>query len=160
MTDILQKVSQKLHEKNLSLVSAESCTGGWVAKQITDLSGSSEIFDRGFVTYSNQAKQDMLGVSKNTLDNFGAVSEQVVIEMVEGALKNSRADIALSVSGVAGPGGGTVDKPVGMVCFSWKKRGGLALSETIEFAGDRDSVRRQAVDYALEGVIKLIQGDN
>ena len=155
MTDILNKVSQKLHENNLSLVSAESCTGGWVAKQITDLAGSSAIFDRGFVTYSNQAKQDMLGVSINTLDKYGAVSEQVVIEMVAGALENSQADIALSISGVAGPGGGTEEKPVGMVCFGWMKRGKEAKAETIIFIGDRDEIRRQAVDFSLKGVISL-----
>ena len=111
MFNILEKVSKKLHENNLSVVSAESCTGGWVAKQFTDLAGSSAIFDRGFVTYSNQAKQDMLDVSTEALDKYGAVSEQVVIEMVEGALKNSQADIALSISGIAGPGGGTEKNP-------------------------------------------------
>ncbi len=155
MTDILKKVSKKLHEKNLSLVSAESCTGGWVAKQLTDLEGSSAIFDRGFVTYSNQAKQDMLGVSEQTLAAYGAVSEQIVIAMVEGALKNSQADIALSISGVAGPGGGTRDKPVGMVCFGWMKKGDKAQAETIIFKGSRDEIRAQAVDYSLSGVIKL-----
>jgi len=155
MTDILNKVPIKLHENNLSVVSAESCTGGWVAKQITDLAGSSAIFDRGFVTYSNQAKQDMLGVSINTLDKYGAVSEQVVIEMVAGALENSQADIALSISGVAGPGGGTEEKPVGMVCFGWMKRGKEAKAETIIFIGDRDEIRRQAVDFSLKGVISL-----
>jgi len=117
MNEILIEVSKKLHHNKLLLVSAESCTGGWVAKSITDLAGSSVIFDRGFVTYSNQAKQDMLNVSKKTLEQFGAVSEQVVKEMVEGALKNSRADIAVSISGVAGPDGGTPEKPLGMVCF-------------------------------------------
>ena len=156
MTDILRKVSKMLHENNLSVVSAESCTGGWVAKQLTDLAGSSAIFDRGYVTYSNQAKQDMLGVSTEALDNYGAVSEQVVIEMVEGALKNSQADIALSISGVAGPEGGTADKPVGLVCFGWKKRDEEAKTETIIFAGNRDEIRRQAVDFSLEGVINLI----
>ncbi len=156
MTNIIEKVSKKLYENNLSVVSAESCTGGWVAKQLTDLAGSSAIFDRGFVTYSNQAKQDMLGVSIEALDNYGAVSEQVVVEMVEGALKNSQADIALSISGVAGPEGGTEDKPVGMVCFGWKKRDGEAIAETIIFTGDRDEIRRQAVDFSLEGVISLV----
>jgi len=157
MTDILEKVSKKLHENNLSIVSAESCTGGWVAKQFTDLAGSSVIFDRGFVTYSNQAKQDMLGVSTEALDNYGAVSEQVVIEMVVGALKNSQADIALSISGIAGPEGGTSDKPVGLVCFGWMKRGGNPQAETIIFSGDRDEIRRQAVDFSLKGVIKIIE---
>ncbi len=156
MTDILEKVSKKLHENNLSLVSAESCTGGWVAKQITDLAGSSAIFDRGFITYSNQAKQDMLGVSENTLDKYGAVSEQVAIEMVKGALNNSQADIALSISGIAGPGGGTIDKPIGTVCFGWMKRGEKALAKTLIIEGDRDNVRKWAVDFSLGGIIKLI----
>ncbi len=157
MTDILEKVSKKLHEKNLSVVSAESCTGGWVAKQITDLSGSSSIFDRGFVTYSNQAKQDMLEVSSDALDNYGAVSEQVVIEMVEGALKNSQADIALSISGIAGPGGGTKEKPVGMVCFGWMKKNEKAHAKTIILEGNRDEIRRQAVDFALKGVLEIMR---
>ncbi len=158
MTSLIQKVSKKLHENNLSLVSAESCTGGWVAKQITDLAGSSAIFDRGFVTYSNQAKHEMLGVLEETLDKYGAVSESVVIEMVQGALKNSQADIAISISGVAGPGGGTKEKPVGMVCFGWMLKDGVAKAATVIFEGDRDSVRAQAVDYSLEGIIKKIDG--
>ncbi len=156
MTDILKEVSKKLHENNLSLVSAESCTGGWVAKKMTDLAGSSAIFDRGFVTYSNQAKQEMLGVSKVSLDKHGAVSEQVVAEMVVGALKNSQADIALSISGIAGPAGGTDEKPVGTVCFGWMKRGEKAVVKTILIAGDRDKIRKQAVEFSLEGVIKQI----
>lgn len=156
MRDILEKVSQKLHENNLSLVSAESCTGGWVAKQMTDLAGSSAIFDRGFVTYSNQAKQDMLGVSSGTLEDYGAVSEQIVIEMVEGALKNSQADIALSISGIAGPGGGTAEKPVGTVCFAWMKRDGKPIAETLLIAGNRDEIRRKAVEFSLAGIARQI----
>lgn len=158
MTDISLKVSKKLHEINLSLVSAESCTGGWIAKLLTDIAGSSAIFDRGFVTYSNQAKHEMLGVANETLNNYGAVSEQVVKQMVEGALNHSQADIAVSVSGIAGPDGGTVDKPVGMVCFAWMQRGSAAFANTVFFEGDRDLVRRQSVKYSLHGVIKLIEG--
>ena len=156
MFNILEKVSKRLHENNLSVVSAESCTGGWVAKQFTDLAGSSAIFDRGFVTYSNQAKQDMLGVSIEALDKYGAVSEQVVIEMVEGALKKSQADIALSISGIAGPGGGTEKKPVGTVCFGWMKKGNKPHVKTIIFKGDRDEIRRQAVDFSLNGVLEIM----
>lgn len=159
MTDNLQKVSKILHQRNLSLVSAESCTGGWLAKQITDLSGSSEIFDRGFVTYSNDAKHEMLGVLETTLDNFGAVSEEVVNEMVAGALAHSKADIAVAISGVAGPDGGTEEKPVGMVCFAWMLRDNNAKTATYYFDGNRDSVRKQAVDLALEGVINAIEGN-
>ena len=156
MTNILVEVTKKLHEKNLSLVSAESCTGGWVAKKITDLAGSSAIFDRGFVTYSNQAKQEMLGVLKNTLDHYGAVSEHVVAEMVIGALKHSQADIALAISGIAGPGGGTDEKPVGTVCFGWMKREEKPVVKTLLLEGDRAEIRRQAVDISLGGIIKLI----
>jgi len=156
MTNILQEVSNKLHANNLVMATAESCTGGWVAKQITDLDGSSAIFDRGFVSYSNEAKQDMLGVSAETINEFGAVSEEVALEMVTGAIEHSSADIAVSISGVAGPAGGTDLKPVGTVCFGWKKKGEEAHAETILFKGDRDSVRSQAVDYALSGIIKLI----
>lgn len=152
------EVSKKLHETKLSLVSAESCTGGWVAKSMTDLAGSSTIFDRGFVTYSNQAKQDMLNVSEVTLEQFGAVSEQVVKEMVEGALNNSQADIAVAVSGVAGPGGGTPEKPVGMVCFGWMKRGNQAVVETLMLDGNRNDVRFQSVVLAFQGVKKMIEG--
>lgn len=156
MTTILKKVSKKLHKSNFSLVSAESCTGGWLAKQITDLPDSSTIFDRGFVTYSNEAKQDMLGVTIETLDQYGAVSEETTREMADGALKNSRADISVSISGVAGPGGGTKEKPVGMVSFGWGKLGSTTKTDTVIFEGDRDSVRKQAVDYAFNGIIDLI----
>lgn len=159
MTDTLQKVSDLLHRYRLNLVTAESCTGGWVAKQITDLAGSSSIFDRGFVTYSNNAKNEMLDVSLNTLSRYGAVSEPVVIEMVEGALKYSHADVAISISGVAGPGGGTVDKPVGMVCFAWIKRGEEVVTKTIIFDGDRDEIRQKAVEASLNGVLELIEGN-
>ena len=130
MTDNLQKVSKLLHERNLSLVSAESCTGGWLAKQITDLPGSSAIFDRGFVTYSNDAKHEMLGVLETTLESFGAVSEEIVKEMAAGALAHSKADIAVATSGVAGPDGGTEEKPVGMVCFAWMLRDKNAKAAT------------------------------
>ena len=155
----IEEASTKLHEKKMQLVTAESCTGGWVAKVITDLPGSSRIFDRGFVTYSNKAKQEMLDVSKSTLEAYGAVSEQVVAEMAEGALKNSDADISLSISGVAGPGGGTTEKPVGMVCFGWAKRQEKTKTDTVYFDGDRDLIRQQAVEFALKGIIKIIKGE-
>ena len=156
MTDILQKVSKKLHQRNLSLSSAESCTGGWLAKQITDLKGSSTIFDCGFVTYSNHSKQHMLGVQKNTIEGCGAVSENVVKEMVVGVLKNSLADIAVSISGVAGPDGGTEEKPVGMVCFGFLERGKTPYALTKVFDGDRDKIRKLAVDFALIEIDKII----
>lgn len=156
MTDILNKVSKKLHQKKLCLVSAESCTGGWFAKQITDLPGSSTIFDRGFVTYSNNSKQEMLGVQRNTIDGFGAVSENVVKEMASGALTHSQADISVAISGVAGPDGGTKEKPVGMVCFGMMKRGEEPKTMTEIFSGNRDEVRNQAVDFALYEIDKIL----
>ena len=158
MTETLQKTSDILHQKHLLLTTAESCTGGWVAKLITDLAGSSSIFDRGFVTYSNQAKQEMLGVSHDSLEKNGAVSEAVVIEMAAGALTHSHADIALAISGIAGPGGGTENKPVGTVCFAWISKQGKQAVTTYYLDGNRDEIRREAVRIALEGVITLING--
>jgi len=157
MTDILKKVSKKLHQQELFLVSAESCTGGLLAKQITDLPGSSAIFDRGFVTYSNESKQEMVGVQKNTIEGFGAVSENVVKEMASGALANSNGDIAIAISGVAGPEGGSKEKPVGMVCFGlmWKTKEPYAVTEI--FTGDREEIRLQAVEFALNAIDKLLK---
>lgn len=160
MTDIFLKVSNKLHESNLLLVSAESCTGGWVAKKMTDLPGSSKIFERGFVTYSNESKQEMLGVSQDTLQNFGAVSEQVVLEMVDGVFHNSYGSIAVAISGIAGPDGGSEDKPVGTVCFAWGIKDKQAIAETKYFHGDREQIRREAANYAVKGIIDLIDGKN
>lgn len=157
MTKTLIEVSKKLHSNNLSIVTAESCTGGWIAKQITDLAGSSTIFDRGFITYSNQAKQEMLGVSKQLLDTYGAVSEEVVIQMAEGALKKSQADISCSISGIAGPDGGSIEKPVGTVCFGWMQRGKAVIAETVLLSGNRDEIRKKAAEHALKGIIKLIK---
>jgi nicotinamide-nucleotide amidase len=160
MSESLEKIAQQvadgLLEGGLMLATAESCTGGWVAKVLTDIAGSSEWFDRGFVTYSNAAKQEMLGVSEQTLSEQGAVSEAVVKEMVVGALASSGASLALSVSGIAGPGGGSQDKPVGMVWFAWQRTGGSVQTLCQHFSGDRDSVRRQAVIVALRGVLALL----
>ena len=137
------------------LATAESCTGGLVAAAITDISGSSEWFERGFVTYSNQAKSEMIGVPAELIEKHGAVSEPVARAMAQGALLNSRAQISLSITGVAGPGGGTPDKPVGMVCFGWTNRV-TTIVETKHFKGDRTQVRSQAAQYALRGVIELL----
>ena len=145
-----------LAEKGHVLATAESCTGGWVAQAITAISGSSAFFDRGFVTYSNQAKQEMLGVRAETLQDHGAVSEQVVEEMVTGALGRSGATVALAISGIAGPGGGTPDKPVGTVWFAWGVVGLGVTTEKILFQGDREMVRHQAVVTALQGVIRSL----
>ena len=150
------KTNDGLQKKGMMLATAESCTGGWVAKMMTDIAGSSTSFDRGFVTYSNLAKQEMLGVSADTLNQYGAVSEPVVKEMVLGALHHSVADIALSISGIAGPSGGSADKPVGTVCFAWGVREGELQSVTKRWEGDREEVRQQAVIFALEGVLKIL----
>lgn len=140
------------------LATAESCTGGWVAALVTSVPGSSAWFDRGFVTYTNESKEELLGVVSATLLTHGAVSEPTAREMAEGALARSRADIALAITGVAGPSGGSPAKPVGMVCFGWARRGSRAESTTCHFAGDRTAVRRQAVVFALEGVTARLAG--
>ena len=140
------------------LMTAESCTGGWIAKICTDLPGSSRWFEQGFVTYSNSAKQGMLGVSAQTLSAHGAVSEAVVREMVTGALEHGNGDLAVAVSGIAGPGGGTHFKPTGTVWIAWKAGDGEASARRFHFEGDRDAVRFQAVEAALKGLIEVVQG--
>ena len=140
-------------QRRLLLATAESCTGGWAAQVITHTAGSSAWFDRGFVTYSNEAKVQMLGVRPATLENFGAVSLETAAEMAAGALKNSNALISLSITGIAGPTGGSPGKPVGTVCFAWCRVGEAAVAETVTFAGDREAIRRQAVIYALRGLV-------
>jgi nicotinamide-nucleotide amidase len=152
---LAKQVGTALKSHGMMLVTAESCTGGGVAQAVTRISGSSAWFDRGFVTYTNVSKEEMLGVSPDTLAANGAVSEKTVREMAMGALQYSRAQIALSVSGVAGPTGGTKEKPVGMVWFAW------ATSDTVRSAchfldGDRDAVRAKSVRIALQGVINLL----
>ena len=156
ITLLVGQLADLLIERNKKLTVAESCTGGWIAKVLTDLAGSSVWFDRGFVTYSNQAKHEMLGVTEATLENFGAVSQETVAEMAAGALKNSHADFSLSVSGIAGPGGGSTDKPVGLVWFAWSNKDRIIASEQKFFSGDRDEVRTQAVIFALTQLIKLL----
>ncbi|MGC9403030.1 nicotinamide-nucleotide amidase [Vibrio genomosp. F10 str. 9ZC157] len=148
-----KQVGQLLFDRKQILATAESCTGGAVATAITDIAGSSSWFDRAFVTYSNEAKVEMLGVQTQTLDQYGAVSEPVVMEMVTGALTHSNATIAVSISGIAGPGGATEDKPVGTVCFAWADTNGWTKIDTVHFDGDRSSVRSQAVEYALQTLV-------
>ncbi len=143
------KVGRWLSDKGWLLATAESCTGGWISTAVTAVAGSSDWFDRGFVTYSYEAKEEVLGVSRKTLAERGAVSEEVVREMVAGALAASRADVVLAVSGIAGPGGATADKPVGTVCFAWARRDGIVASETLRFDGDRRAVRLATVRHAL-----------
>jgi len=140
------------------LAVAESCTGGWVAKSLTDIAGSSEWFDRGFVTYSNESKMNMVSVLKSTLDAHGAVSKAVVVEMAQGVLANSNATLSVSISGIAGPSGGSDEKPVGLVWFAFAKKQNDKISVSTEkciFAGDRNDVRGQSVVTALSGLLKL-----
>lgn len=143
--------------KGLRIATAESCTGGMLAAAITDIAGSSDVFDRGFVTYSNAAKSDMLGVSAQTLATHGAVSEPVAREMAEGALAASAADVALSITGIAGPGGSDF-KPEGRVCFGLARKGHATRTETVEFGAlGRDSVRSAATDHALSLLLTAAQ---
>jgi nicotinamide-nucleotide amidase len=155
MNALARKVGAALKERGLRLVTAESCTGGWVATAVTAIAGSSDWFERGYVTYSNAAKREELGVSEETLRQQGAVSEATAREMAAGALRRSRAQVALAITGVAGPTGGSPEKPVGTVCFAWA-HGSKMASETRHFDGDRESVRRQSVLHALEGVLPLL----
>ena len=151
---LTRKLAAQLSQNGQRICTAESCTGGLIAKTFTDLAGSSDWFDRGFVTYSNQAKIDMLGVKLATLEAFGAVSEQTVGEMAQGAIANSRAQFAIAVSGVAGPGGGSPDKPVGTVWFGFASPSGV---ETLRnrFDGDRDAVRQQSLRFGLLRLLKI-----
>ena len=157
LTTLAAQVGARLKARDLVLATAESCTGGWVAQAITSVSGSSDWFDRGFVTYSDTAKREMLGVRTETLARFGAVSEETAREMALGALAASAARVAVSITGVAGPTGGTAAKPVGMVCFAWALEGGRADAVTRHFPGDREQVRRQSVIFALEGILERIE---
>ena len=151
-----QALGERLRAAHDTLVTAESCTGGWIAKCLTDIAGSSDWFDSGMVVYSYEAKQALLGVRPQTLEQHGAVSRETVIEMVSGALVNSGASVAVAVTGIAGPGGGSADKPVGTVWVAWKRRGGYARAQAFHFDGDREAVRRQTVDRALAGVAELL----
>lgn len=155
MNELAQRVGKALKARSLLLVTAESCTGGWVAMEVTAIPGSSDWFERGYVTYSNAAKREELGVAQQTLKRHGAVSEATARAMAAGALKRARGQVALAITGVAGPTGGSRDKPVGTVCFAWA-RGSKISSETRRFDGDRESVRRQSVRRALQGVLELL----
>jgi nicotinamide-nucleotide amidase len=156
MDTLAAQVGEALKAHGLTLATAESCTGGGVAQVITDVAGSSAWFERGFVTYSNLAKQQMLGVSETTLTQHGAVSEAAVREMVAGALARSAAQVALAVSGIAGPGGGTPEKPVGTVWFAWGLKNGVTLARLHRLAGNRSEIRAMAVHIALQGLQNLL----
>ncbi len=154
--DLAAGVGAALKARGLWLVTAESCTGGWIGEAVTAVPGSSAWYERGFVTYTNVAKREMLGVDAHILEQSGAVSEETVRAMVTGALANSHAEVAVAVSGVAGPAGGTAAKPVGTVCIGWGLKSGMPAAETQHFAGDREAVRRQSVERALAGVLALL----
>ena len=155
MDALARRLGERLKTAGAKLTTAESCTGGWAAQVVTSVAGSSAWFERGFVTYSNEAKREQLGVREETLQNHGAVSEETAREMALGALGRSRGSVALAVTGVAGPGGGSPAKPVGMVCFAWATPRSVT-SETRQFPGDREAVRKQSVIHALEGVLKAL----
>jgi len=152
---LARQLGKKLKANRSMLVTAESCTGGWVSQAVTSIAGSSAWFERGYVTYSNAAKREALGVAKKTLLRHGAVSEPTAREMARGALKRGRGTMALAITGIAGPGGGAPGKPVGTVCFAWAQ-GRKIRSETKHFRGGRTSVRRQSVVHALRGVMKWL----
>ncbi len=156
MSETIKNISQLLIAKNWQLVTAESCTGGLVAKYLTDQAGSSQWFERGLITYSNAAKQELLGVSLRSLEKYGAVSEEVACEMALGALKHSRAQVSLAITGIAGPDGGSLDKPVGTVWFAFATKESEVISKMQHFPGDRQSIREQAALFALQGLLSLL----
>lgn len=153
---VIERLASQLRLANWSLVIAESCTGGGVAKACTDFAGSSTWFDSAFVVYSNTAKQRLLNVSLQTLEQYGAVSEAVVLEMAKGALQQSTAQVAVAVSGIAGPSGGSASKPVGTVCIAAIIKNKAEWVHTFYFQGDREQVRNQAVLEALKAVDSLL----
>jgi nicotinamide-nucleotide amidase len=156
LTRLAARLGARLKKRRLKLATAESCTGGWIAQAVTSVSGSSAWFERGFVSYSNEAKRESLGVRGAVLSRHGAVSEETARAMAAGALARSRAQVAVAVTGVAGPTGGTRQKPVGMVCFAWARRGSAPESATFRFRGGRERVRRQSVVAALRGLLERL----
>lgn len=155
LLNLARELGTALKQRGLVLTLAESCTGGGVAQAVTAIPGSSEWFDCGFVTYSNTAKEELLGVNPVTLNDYGAVSVEVAHEMVLGALHHSEADIAAAITGIAGPDGGAIEKPVGTVCFAWATSAGAERELVLHFTGDRQEVRQKAAKAALEGLIQL-----
>ena len=154
---LTKRLAEAMLLNRYMLVTAESCTGGGIAQSVTSIAGSSQWFERGYVTYSDESKRELLKVTLDTLARYGAVSEECAAEMAEGAINNSHADIAVSVTGIAGPDGGSADKPVGTVCFGWSQREQETLTTRIVFAGDRKEVRRQTVLMALQGLLDLLE---
>jgi nicotinamide-nucleotide amidase len=154
---ILNRLAALLGERGWKMASAESCTGGWVAKSCTDLAGSSTWFDRGFITYSNEAKEQMLGVSPQALETHGAVSEVVAGQMAAGAQQNAGVEVAVSTTGIAGPDGGTAEKPVGLVHFGWCICDQPVVCDAVVFKGDRNAVRQQTVLHVLQGLVSRLE---
>jgi len=154
---LARRLGARLRKRRLKLATAESCTGGWIAQAVTAVAGSSDWFERGFVTYSNLAKRELLGVRARTLSRHGAVSEATAREMAAGALAHSRAQIAVAVTGIAGPGGGTRSKPVGTVCFAWSRKRRAPESTVRRFSGGREGIRRQSVAFALQGLLERLE---
>ena len=158
--DYAKTLAQLLLTKSWKIALAESCTGGLVCATLTELPGSSEWFERGYITYSNQAKTECLGVPEELLQTYGAVSEPVAKAMAQGAQINARVDLGVSITGIAGPTGGTSEKPVGTVCFGWAIRNAagenITTCQTKVFIGDRQSIRRQATEHALAGLLQLL----
>ncbi|CAK0764888.1 NMN aminohydrolase [Gammaproteobacteria bacterium] len=157
LEELAQRVGQTLAARQFFLATAESCTGGGVGQALTAISGSSSWYERGFITYSNLAKEELLGVSATTLAVCGAVSEKTALEMAQGALARSHAQVSLAVTGIAGPSGGTPEKPVGTVCFAWMCHDRPARTVTHCFHGDRAAVRHQSVAMALEGILEILR---
>lgn len=156
MSDLVKELSEKLRARQYKLVTAESCTGGMIAAAITDMAGSSDVFERGYVTYSNQAKVDCLGVMPSILEQHGAVSEETAIAMAKGALRKSQAMISVSVTGIAGPGGGTDTKPVGLVYIGCASNDVSANAKAFNFEGSREKIRNQTVEQALRELISIL----
>jgi len=157
VTRLARRLGRRARKRGIDIVTAESCTGGGVATAMTRISGSAKWFERGFVTYTNVAKKEMLGVRQDTLRKYGAVSEEVAIEMARGALKHSHADVSVAVTGIAGPTGGVPGKPVGTVHFAWAVRGGVVQARRFRFEGNRVEVRLQSVHVAIQGLIDLLR---
>jgi len=157
MPDLVETLTELLKQKSITLTTAESCTGGMLGATITHKPGASEVFERGFITYSNQAKIDMLNVPEEPLSKFGAVSAEIAELMAKGALENSTAGIAISITGIAGPDGGTDKKPVGLVYFGYALKGGSSGSIEYQLEGTRDEIRSQAVTIALKHIVTVLE---
>jgi nicotinamide-nucleotide amidase len=159
--DTVKTLAEILRSRNWKMAAAESCTGGLVCASLTELAGSSEWFERGYITYSNEAKTECLGVPADLIESHGAVSEQVAKAMAKGAQLNAGTNAALSITGIAGPSGDSIEKPIGTVCFAWAIRSDAGeirvLTKTMYFDGDRQSIRQQACDYVLSELAKLLE---